>query len=85
MRPRAATLPDPVLGRETDLTTMPWSRRAPISRTLRRREPEPLRWLGYKAITLGQAWEESLCIKAAPAWLRRVASDCNQLVNRMPT
>jgi glycine/D-amino acid oxidase-like deaminating enzyme len=81
----ARTLADLVLGRETDLTTMPWSHRAPISRTLRRWEPEPLRWLGYKAITLGQAWEESLCNEAAPAWLRRVARGYNHLVNRMPT
>ncbi len=79
------TLADLVLGRETDLTTMPWSYRAPINRTLRRWEPEPLRWLGYKAITLGQAWEEGLCSRRAPTWLRRLARRYNQLVNRMPT
>jgi glycine/D-amino acid oxidase-like deaminating enzyme len=39
------TLRDLVLGHETDLTRLPW-----VSRRVRRWEPEPLRWLGVRAM-----------------------------------
>jgi glycine/D-amino acid oxidase-like deaminating enzyme len=39
------TLRDLVLGRDTDLTRLPW-----VSRRVRRWEPEPLRWLGVRAM-----------------------------------
>jgi glycine/D-amino acid oxidase-like deaminating enzyme len=47
-----ATLADLVLGRDSELTTMPW-----VGRRSRRWEPEPLRYLASKAIvtTLGAA------------------------------
>ena len=38
------TLADLVLGRTSDLTTLPW-----VNRRSRRWEPEPLRWLGVNA------------------------------------
>jgi glycine/D-amino acid oxidase-like deaminating enzyme len=38
------TLADLVLGRDTDLTTLPW-----VNHRSRRWEPEPLRWLGINA------------------------------------
>ena len=38
------TLADLILGRDTDLTTLPW-----VNRRSRRWEPEPLRWLGVNA------------------------------------
>ncbi len=81
----ARTLADLILERPSDLVAMPWVYRAPVERTLRRWEPEPLRWLGYKAITLGQAWEESRCARGAPGWQRRLAARYNALVRRMPT
>jgi hypothetical protein len=37
----ARTLRDLVLGRDTQLTHLPW-----VNRAVRRWEPEPLRWLG---------------------------------------
>lgn len=39
------TLRDLVLGRETQLTALPW-----VGRHVRRWEPEPLRWLGVRAM-----------------------------------
>lgn len=39
------TLRDLVLGRDTDLTALPW-----VDRRVRRWEPEPLRWLGVHAM-----------------------------------
>jgi hypothetical protein len=38
-------LADLVLGRITPLTTLPW-----VNRPLRKWEPEPLRWLGLRAM-----------------------------------
>ncbi|MFM2356013.1 MAG: hypothetical protein RLZZ528_1749 [Pseudomonadota bacterium] len=39
------TLADLALGRETDLTALPW-----VNRRVRNWEPEPLRWLGVRAM-----------------------------------
>ena len=39
------TLADLVLGRDTEATAMPW-----VNRTVRRWEPEPLRWLAVKGM-----------------------------------
>jgi glycine/D-amino acid oxidase-like deaminating enzyme len=39
------TLRDLVLGRDSDLTALPW-----VDRRVRRWEPEPLRWLGVNAL-----------------------------------
>ncbi|WP_411730847.1 NAD(P)/FAD-dependent oxidoreductase [Paeniglutamicibacter sp.] len=39
------TLADLVLGRDTRATSMPW-----VNRTVRRWEPEPVRWLGVQAM-----------------------------------
>jgi glycine/D-amino acid oxidase-like deaminating enzyme len=39
------TLRDLVLGRDTALTRLPW-----VSRRMRQWEPEPLRWLGVRAM-----------------------------------
>ena len=39
------TLADLVLGRDTDVIRLPW-----VNRTVRRWEPEPLRWLGVRAM-----------------------------------
>ena len=39
------TLTDLVLGRDTKATVMPW-----VNRTVRRWEPEPVRWLGVKGM-----------------------------------
>ncbi|MEP7035049.1 MAG: FAD-dependent oxidoreductase [Dermatophilaceae bacterium] len=39
------TLRDLVLGRDTELTRLPW-----VGRRVRRWEPEPLRWLGVRAL-----------------------------------
>ncbi|MCW2824248.1 MAG: FAD-dependent oxidoreductase [Aeromicrobium sp.] len=39
------TLADLTLGRESELTALPW-----VNRSVRRWEPEPLRWLGVRAM-----------------------------------
>ncbi|WP_286238774.1 NAD(P)/FAD-dependent oxidoreductase [Neptuniibacter halophilus] len=71
----ARTLADLILQRETELTTMPWVQQNPQRHNLRRWEPEPFRWLAYKAIMAGCAWEESLCNHPhAATWKKRIAS-----------
>jgi hypothetical protein len=41
----ARTMRDLVLGRDTDLTALPW-----VDRRVRAWEPEPLRWLGVRGL-----------------------------------
>ncbi len=59
------TLADLALGRDTDLTRLPW-----VGHRARRWEPEPARWLGvhamYRMFRLADTWEER----------RRSASTC---------
>jgi len=54
----ARTLADLVLQRDTALAAMPWAHRASPARALRRWEPEPLRWLGYRATDLAMGWAD---------------------------
>lgn len=73
----ARTLADLVLGRDTPLTAMPWAHRSPPGRALRRWEPEPLRWLGYRATDLVMGWEESCYRRCAPPWQRALLRRCS--------
>ena len=73
----ARTLADLLLGRDTPLTTMPWAHRSAPGRALRRWEPEPLRWLGYRATDLVMGWEESCYRRQAPAWQRALLRRCS--------
>ncbi|TXS89917.1 FAD-dependent oxidoreductase [Parahaliea maris] len=68
----ARTLADLVVAPDSDLAQMPWAHRGLPRQVLRRWEPEPLRWLGYKATDKVLGWEESACARAAPAWQRRL-------------
>jgi glycine/D-amino acid oxidase-like deaminating enzyme len=72
-----------ILERQSDLVSMPWAHRAPIRKALRRWEPEPLRWLGYKAVTLGQAWQEAVCRRGAPSWQRSLVDGFYRVTNRL--
>lgn len=47
------TLRDLVLGRDTELTRLPW-----VGHTSRRWEPEPLRWLGVRSMYLAYEWAD---------------------------
>ena len=70
----ARTLSDLVLERETPLVQMPWAYRGELQRALRRWEPEPLRWLAYKATDLARRFEEAAYRREAPGWQRRLAA-----------
>lgn len=50
-----ATLADLILGRSTDLTTLPW-----VGHRSRRWEPEPLRWLGIRGSTAAMRIADAL-------------------------
>lgn len=69
------TLADLILGRDSPETHQPWViNDRTIQDALRPWEPEPLRWLGYKAIIESFAREdEVLANPATPAWRRRMA------------
>ncbi len=79
----ARTLADLILGRETELTTMPWAHRAPEASVLRRWEPEPLRWLGYTATSLSQAAQEWCYRHQVPGLLTQVARASGRLTERL--
>lgn len=70
----ARTLADLILGRDSILAQMPWAHSGPIERSLPYWEPEPLRWLGYRAVQSIFAWEERLCLDAGAArWKKNLA------------
>ena len=73
----ARTLADLVLGRDTPLAAMPWAHQSAPARALRRWEPEPLRWLGYRATDLVMGWEESRYRRSAPAWQGALLRRCS--------
>lgn len=79
----ARTLADLVLGRDTALATMPWAHRGPARRVLRRWEPEPLRWLVYRATDRVLGWEEAACAGSGPAWQRRLLGGVSGLLARL--
>ena len=66
------TLADLVLGRDSDLTALPW-----VNRRVRRWEPEPLRWLGvrgmYAALTAADR-AEARSRAATPSRIARLAA-----------
>lgn len=54
------TLAELILQRDTDRTRLPWVFAGDPARVLPRWEPEPLRWLGFKAAWSIFAWEEAV-------------------------
>ena len=57
----ARTLADMILGRDSELTRMPWAFAGQgLDQVIKRWEPEPLRWLAAQAITCSYAQEEKL-------------------------
>ncbi|MEP5569768.1 MAG: FAD-binding oxidoreductase [Halioglobus sp.] len=67
----ARTLADQVLNRDSDLVSAPWAFDGSLESRLRRWEPEPLRWLGYKATDTVRRLEEGVYCRQGPAWQRR--------------
>ncbi len=69
------TLADLILQRDSDLTRMPWAFQPSTHRqALKRWEPEPFRWLTYKAILQCFSWEDDLYSKqSAAAWRKKLA------------
>ncbi len=69
------TLADLVLGNDSELTRMPWSHRSSLETSLRRWEPEPLRWLGYQGVLASLSLEDAVLNNPrSPAWQRRWVS-----------
>ena len=54
----ARTLADMILEQDSPLVSMPWAHRQDYRRALRRWEPEPFKWLGYKTINFLQKHED---------------------------
>jgi glycine/D-amino acid oxidase-like deaminating enzyme len=69
----ARTLVDLILDKNSTLTTMPWAHRGHPDKVLRRWEPEPLRWLGFKAVSVALGFEESTCAADSSAWKRTIS------------
>ncbi|MEH6591286.1 MAG: FAD-binding oxidoreductase [Halioglobus sp.] len=69
----ARTLVDLILDNDSALTVMPWAHREHPDKVLRRWEPEPLRWLGFKAVTAALGFEEATCAADSAPWKRAVS------------
>ena len=79
----ARTLVDLILDRPGELTGMPWAHRRHPDQVLRRWEPEPLRWLGFKAIAMTLGFEESLYKKQAPGWQRKMVGGVSATLGKL--
>ena len=78
------TLAELILQRDTDRTRMPWVFRGDPARVLPRWEPEPLRWLGFKAAWSIYAWEEAVHAKQQSwGWHKRLARRAAELADRV--
>jgi glycine/D-amino acid oxidase-like deaminating enzyme len=78
------TLAELILQRETVRTGLPWVYRGDPSRVLPRWEPEPLRWLGFKAAWSLYAWEEAVHATGQSwAWHKRLARRAAELADRV--
>lgn len=70
------TLADLITGKTTQLTDQPWVIKGSVSGHLRRWEPEPLRWLGYRLILAALSREEVLLSDPGTSpWRRRLATN----------
>ncbi len=78
------TLAELILEQDTLCTRLPWVFRGSAASRLARWEPEPLRWLGFKAAWSIYGWEESVLGGGrAGSWHKRLASLAAQSVNRL--
>ena len=65
------TLKDLILQKDTVLTQQPWVMRKPFTQ-LKKWEPEPIRWLTYKALNIVQEYEDKVLSDKNPArWKRK--------------
>ena len=81
----ARTLADLVLARDSALVRSPWAHSGSIESCLRRWEPEPLRWLGYKATDLARRLEEGVYQRQAPGWQKRPVQVVSSWLDRLLT
>ncbi|TGD75298.1 FAD-dependent oxidoreductase [Mangrovimicrobium sediminis] len=80
------TLAELILSRDSLRTRLPWVLHGPAASTLRRWEPEPLRWLGFKAAWSIYGWEEAVLSGGrAGRWHQHLASLSARLVERILT
>ena len=78
------TLAELILQKETDRTRLPWVLRGDPTRVLPRWEPEPLRWLGFKAAWSIYSWEEAVHGEGRSwGWHKRLARRAAELVDRV--
>ena len=70
----ARTTADLILQKDSELTTMPWVFKQSPNSVLKRWEPEPIRWLGYKTIRSVFSWEENVDNNPdSPRWKKKTA------------
>ncbi|MFV8816785.1 NAD(P)/FAD-dependent oxidoreductase [Haliea sp. E17] len=78
------TLAELVLDQDSVRTCLPWVFRGNSADVLRRWEPEPLRWLGFKAAWGVYGWEESVLSRgSAGRWHKRLAGMAGAAVARL--
>lgn len=78
------TLAELILGKTSIRTEMPWVSAAPLAKSLRRWEPEPIRWLTYALAAKVYALEEQYyCDSDAAQWKKRVLGKSASMIDRL--
>ena len=75
------TLADLILEQDSLLSTMPWVHQQDYRRVLPRWEPEPFKWLGYKAINFLQLQEDAAYSNPAPGIKKAMLRRCGDLID----
>lgn len=79
----ARTLVDQIFHESTERTQAPWAKQGTPRQILRRWEPEPLRWIGYKSIRWLLQHEEQACEnRNTSEWYRRLISRIAEFINK---
>lgn len=78
------TLAEKILHRESERTSLPWVFNAGMDKALQHWEPEPMRWLGFKAAWYLYAKEEVLYVAAStPPWRKNLARFMAETMERI--
>lgn len=77
------TLADLILGKQTELTSMPWVKQNESIKQLRKWESEPIPWLGYRAVIQAFDREDKVLNNPnSPWWKRKVFSITANIMER---
>ena len=75
------TLADLILNTSTTLTSMPWVYKQQGVKNLRKWEPEPIPWVGYRTVIKSFDLEDKVLINhSTPIWKRRIVTNFSDIM-----